>query len=347
MTHKRFLWTGNVVPACGAETANGVSLSDKWAVVTCTECLRCRPTATDTVKKFARMLARSVGWGVLAVAMAVAVAALLDDFEAAGALFALGPGIVAVFSALATVYWGVLLLAGLIVQPIVWWRGVERADPPTWVCVECSKVFLGRSGFICDECAKPQLPAEPRWAHLLNRTDVVVLDVSTFGSLDTDAEVKDTAVIDTQGNVLLHDLWAQALRAQPPNHILRRPRYHDVLGPVMRVLRNASVICVYNAEFDISLIQRQVERHGRDSDLDAEIVCIQREYAAHYTPDGTWLKLGEAARRESVLNEVGEPHPPLNDVRLTLGIMCKVVAREQRARGLPIGDALAPNYSGT
>ena len=26
--------------------------------------------------------------------------------------------------------------------------------------------------------------------------------------------------------------------------------------------------------------------------------------------------------------------------------MCKVVARERRARGLPIGDALAPNYSG-
>ena len=37
----------------------------------------------------------------------------------------------------------------------------------------------------------------------------------------------------------------------------------------------------------------------------------------------------------------------LNDVRLTLGIMCKVVARERRARGLPIGDALAPNCSGT
>ena len=44
VTHKRFLWNGDVVPACGAPTGNDVSLSDTWAIVTCTECLRCRPT---------------------------------------------------------------------------------------------------------------------------------------------------------------------------------------------------------------------------------------------------------------------------------------------------------------
>ena len=84
---------------------------------------------------------------------------------------------------------------------------------------------------------------EPRWAYLVNRDDVMVLDVSTFGSLDNQAEVTDAAVIDTHGNVLLTDLRARAVRALPPNHMLATPRYHDVLGPLMRVLKRASIIC--------------------------------------------------------------------------------------------------------
>ena len=335
------------MPACGAATGTDVSLSDKWAVVTCQECLCCRPSgglvSGGSLVLFSTCLALFGGWvgATQGWPMGLFPTVSFGSFAVVLAVF------------------GLLRCATSLRD----W-GVEPAEPRE-KCDQCGKpgpvslsAFFDYFDEVCNECEEAErrrtrssslddgVTAEPRWAHLLNRTDVVVLDVSTFGSLDTNAEVRDAAVIDTHGNVLLHDLWAQARRAQPPGQLLRRPGYHDVLGPVMRVLQNASVICVYNAEFDIPLIQRQVARHGRDPDLDAEIVCIKEEYAAHYTPDRTWLTLEEAARRESVLDEVGEPHPPLNDVRLTLGIMCKVVARERRARGL-VGDARAPNYSGT
>ena len=187
---------------------------------------------------------------------------------------------------------------------------------------------------ICDECiSKTTSPTEPRWAHLLNRNDVVVLDTQTSG-LDADDEVTDVAVIDTHGEVLLHDLRALGAKS-----------YADVHRPLMRVLKRASIICGYNLAFDLKMIRQSAARRGLDATIDAETVCIMEEYAEDHTPDGRWLKLEEAARREHAQCG-GAPHRPLTDARQTLGIMCKVVARERVARGLPSGDALAPNYSG-
>ena len=113
----------------------------------------------------------------------------------------------------------------------------------------------------------------------------------------------------------------------------------------MRVLERASIVCGYNLAFDMKMIQQSAARRGLDATIDAETVCIMEEYAEHYTPDGRWQKLEEAARREFV-RVGGAPHRPLTDVRLTLGIMCKVVARERATRGVPSGDARARSYSG-
>ena len=52
------------------------------------------------------------------------------------------------------------------------------------------------------------------------------------------------------------------------------------------------------------------------------------EYANHYTPDGRWPKLADAARLEGV-KAGGARHRPLTDTRLTLGIMRAVVERER------------------
>ena len=120
-----------------------------------------------------------------------------------------------------------------------WWREVEPAK--TGLCCECSNPA---DSILCDKCDKKlQTPPEPRWAYLLDRDDVLVLDTQTTG-LDADAEVTDVAVINTRGRVLLYDLRRAGATS-----------YRDVHGPLMRVLDRASTVCVYNAGFDMQIEQ--------------------------------------------------------------------------------------------
>ncbi len=200
-----------------------------------------------------------------------------------------------------------------------WWRGVEPPEQ-TWTCFECGEE-LPSPGILCDKCAEPQ-PAKPRWAHLLDRDDVMVLDTQTTG-LDADAEVVDVAVINTRGRVMLHDLRAHGASS-----------YVDVHEPLMSVLARASIICVYNEGFDMQMIRQSAERHGLDATIDASVVCIMEEYANHYTTDGRWPKLTAAARLEGV-KVGGTRHRPLTDARLTLGLIRAVVTRDHSRRGGP------------
>ena len=330
VTHKRFLWKGEYVPPCGATTGKGVSLSDEWAVVTCEKCLHCRPSDRLVNGAFlvvvGACLALFGAWGGAALGWPMALFPL-----ASFGFFAV------VFAAAG--------LTGMCSSVRKRWGGVEPAEPRK-KCEKCGKPGSGRALItdddefsfnllnICSDCEEEQRKSPPcpattlsraRWEYLLNRADVVVLDTQTNG---LDADVTDVAVIDTHGDVLLHDLRALGAKT-----------YADVHRPLMRVLKRASIICSYNLAFDIKMIQQSAARRGLDATIEGETVCIMEEYAEHYTPDGRWPKLEEAARREYV-RVGGAPHRPLTDARLTLGIMCRVVARERVARGVPSGDAL-------
>ena len=151
---------------------------------------------------------------------------------------------------------GVVSLAVIIAAVLVGWcrslwnwlRGVEPPEQ-TWTCIECSGGEVPGPLELCSKCAKPQ-PRKPRWAHLLDRDDVMVIDTQTTG-LDADAEVVDLAVINTRRRVLLHDLREHGASS-----------YADVHGPLMRVLDRASIICVYNEGFDMQMIRQSAERYG-------------------------------------------------------------------------------------
>ena len=150
---------------------------------------------------------------------------------------------------------------------------------------------------------------------------MLVLDTQTTG-LDADAEVSDVAVINTRGRVLLYDLRHAGTTS-----------YRDIHGPLMRVLDRASTVCVYNAGFDMQMIEQSATRHGLDATIGADVVCIMEEYANLYTNDGRWPKLDKAAAAEGV-SVGGARHRPLTDARLTLGLMRAVVERE-RAQAKP------------
>ena len=304
VTHKRFLASGEAYPACGAGImldGEAVALADGWAAVTCERCLCLRPS--DTVTTFIKSLCWSVinlVGSALFVAMSIAEAWDLGPFVAA-------TGLAAVVLALCSV--------GMFVDGwrsfSDWWGEVEPAATGSYM--ECSNPA---DSILCDKCEEIlQTPTDPRWAHLLNRHDVLVLDAQTTG-LDADAEVTDVAAIDTHGRVLLYDLRREGATS-----------YRDIHGPLMRVLGHASTICVYNAGFDMQMIEQSAARYGLDATVGADVVCIMQEYADLYPADGRWSNLDSVAAAEGV-SIGGARHRPLTDARLTLGLMRAVVQRE-------------------
>ena len=304
-THKRFLESGEAYPACGAEIVVGqgpAAMADRWAGVTCERCLRLRPN--DTVKKSVK----SFCWSVINLVVSAYFAAI-SVAEASD----LGPAVVGTgFGAVVFALFSVGMLVDGCRSLRDWWREVERAE--TGRCFECSNPA---DSALCDKCDKKlQTPSEPRWAYLLDRDDVLVLDTQTTG-LDADAEVTDVAVINTRGRVLLYDLRRAGATS-----------YRDIHGPLMRVLDRASTVCVYNAGFDMQMIEQSAARHGLDATIGADVVCIMEEYANLYTDDGRWPKLGKAAAAEGV-SVGGARHRPLTDARLTLDLMRAVVERER------------------
>ena len=313
-THKRFLGSGEAYPACGAEIVVGqepAAMADRWTDVTCERCLRLRPndTVNESVKSFC--------WSVINLAVSAVFAALFASGLYGSLARELGEARVI---ALPGIGFGFVVFALFSVGMLVdgcrslrnWWWEVEPAK--TGMCLECGNPT---DSILCDKCDKKlQTPPEPRWAYLLDRDDVLVLDTQTTG-LDADAEVTDVAVINTRGRVLLDDLRRAGATS-----------YRDVHGPLMRVLDRASTVCVYNAGFDMQMIEQSAARHGLDANIGADVVCIMEEYANFYTNDGRWPKLDTAAEAEGV-SVGGARHRPLTDARLTLNIMRAVVERER------------------
>ena len=328
-THKRFLEKGEAYPACrvGIVADREVApLADRWAAVSCERCLLCRPD--DTVKECVKSFWSSVGL----LASCVLLAALSAGVDNLILMLLFGLGAVA----------SVIYSAGSFVEGCRllrdWWRGAEeprlvryqkangrRVGVAPGRCVGSSLDACwnptGSGSLLCDECKKKQEPKhqpppKPRWAHLLDRDDVLVLDTQTNG-LDADAEVTDVAVINTRGRVLIYDLRRAGATS-----------YRDIHGRLMRVLDRASTVCVYNAGYDMQMIEQSAARYGLDVNIDADVVCIMEEYANLYTNDGRWPKLENAAATEGV-SVGGARHRPLTDARLTLSLMRAVVERER------------------
>lgn len=116
----------------------------------------------------------------------------------------------------------------------------------------------------------PHVAAELR--PLLNRPDVLVIDVETTGLGDR-AEVLSVAAVDTTGRVLLdavclpqgcipaeasdlHGLTRARLRARGARS------WPEVHPEVATLLLRACAVLAWNAEFDRRLLEQTAERHG-------------------------------------------------------------------------------------
>ena len=167
---------------------------------------------------------------------------------------------------------------------------------------------------------------------LLNRPDVLVIDVETTGFGDR-AEVLAVAVIDTTGRLLLDTVslpQGPIPRAASEVHGLTRaklrsmgarswPAVHAELRPL---LFGARVALAWNAEYDRRLLNQTAKRHALILPPVAWRCAMQAEATTRDGPDGErapWMKLTEAATRLRV--PVTGAHNALADVRTTLAVV--------------------------
>lgn len=171
------------------------------------------------------------------------------------------------------------------------------------------------------------------WAQqMAHDPDVIYLDTETTG-LDSSAEIVDIAIIDVAGRVLLDELVkpTQPIPADATgihgitNAMVERARGWPEIAPrVSRLLADASGVVIYNADFDIRIMEQCNARH-RLPTYRANWHCAMRRYAAfagqrHQRYGGyRWHKLTDAAaafgHREAV------EHRALADTRLCRAVV--------------------------
>ena len=168
---------------------------------------------------------------------------------------------------------------------------------------------------------------------LLNRPDVLVVDVETTGFGDR-AEVLAVAVVDTTGRVRLDTVSMPQGRIPTDAsnvHGLTRARlrsmgarpWPEVHRKLENLLRDASVIVAWNVEFDRRLLHQTAKRH----DLTLPVRpwhCAMEAETTTRGPAAPYAKLADAARRLGV--SASGAHSALGDARATLAVVRALVS---------------------
>jgi DNA polymerase-3 subunit epsilon len=165
------------------------------------------------------------------------------------------------------------------------------------------------------------------WAcNLLERTDWVILDTETTGTLEYD-EIVQVAILSSNGTTLLDTLVrptqpippdATAIHGITNEDVKDAPLFPEVYDKIAKIIHGKTIV-IYNAQFDVRLIQQSLVKHNllpEEPSLDS-VDCAMLMYSAwvgELWPYGgyKWQKL-----------ESGD-HTALGDCRATLELIKKM-----------------------
>lgn len=173
------------------------------------------------------------------------------------------------------------------------------------------------------------------WRRLLDREDVLVLDTETTGLGDT-AEIVEIGVIDTCGTELLHScvlpakarIGSEAARVHGLDRKtlkkLGAPGYPEIHEELCGLLNSASMVVVYNAQFDLRVLAHTAQVHGLSLPR-FRSHCAMLAYAKHrgeihphfQTP--RWHTLQKASKYEQI--SVKQDHRAVSDCLMVLALM--------------------------
>ena len=171
------------------------------------------------------------------------------------------------------------------------------------------------------------------WPTLLDREDVLVVDVETTGVGDR-AEVVEVGIVDTTGVERLHVLsmpQSRMPRDASDIHGLTRDvlrqrdaqRWPTVHDTVVDAVAGAAVVLAWNAPFDSRLLRQTAERHGL-AFPELPWRCAQQDYGGRKALVVAAVEVGLT---------VSDAHDALTDARRVLDILrAQPAARKPRKR---------------
>jgi DNA polymerase III subunit epsilon len=160
----------------------------------------------------------------------------------------------------------------------------------------------------------------------------VILDTETTG-LDDAAQIVEVSAIDCTGTVLIDTLVkpigripSEAVRIHgiTDSAVDHAPAWSVVLPQLAEIVRNRPLV-IYNAGYDVRLIQQTSERYALPEIEPHSIGCAMMLYAEYWgvwddhRHSWKWQKLSAAAIQQRV-PAVGA-HRALADCRMTLGVI--------------------------
>ncbi len=177
------------------------------------------------------------------------------------------------------------------------------------------------------------------WArHVVEEREMLILDTETTG-LDANDEVIQLAIVDMQGNVLLHTLVrptvpvgteARAIHGITDEVLAQAPSFSNLYETIAVLLGNRSVLA-YHADFDRRILAQTCAKYGLPPFEVAAWDCVMERYArfwgersqaGHDKPQS----LSRACMQQGI--DVHGHHDAVKDCLLTLEVIKAVAVAE-------------------
>ncbi len=186
-----------------------------------------------------------------------------------------------------------------------------------------------------DEYRKQKCQEAILWArNALSDQHAVILDTETTG-LQTSAEIVDIAIIDSQGKTLLNQLLsprgkipreASAVHGITTADVATAPPWPGIHNQVEHILRSASIVVIYNAEYDLRLLHQTCALYQLSmTNPRYQVECAMKRYAQFV---GEWNDVYDDFRWQRLK---GANHRALGDCMATLRVMKEMAAVEIHA----------------
>lgn len=177
-------------------------------------------------------------------------------------------------------------------------------------------------------------------ADWLDDSHVLILDTETTGLDKQFDEPVQIGVIDRFGNVLMNTYLkptceisegARNVHQISDETVMFSPQLKDIIHELNMLLRGRRVV-VYNADYDIPLLNNTARRQGVQIDW-GETHCAMKLYARYW---GEWNSRYEDYRFQGLVNacqqqgiEVSNAHDAVGDCQMTLKILQKLASIPQ------------------